>query len=304
MNEEKYKKIERLFDILELISVGLLAIMLTVGFILTEKEKKKEASAQEVQYYLEAGVYILSGEPNNTNGGFIQLTEQEYLQNTITIKPNFRNETNDPDATFSSVLTFYVYSNLNYVAVEFDVSGDGNTGEAATPQEIWNAEHGWHTTTYNGTSETANPVESFTMVIKKRLPITQGIWKWFNVNTKPIESTTAQENYQNGYEIGYNQGVEDTISNNGGGFNGYENGYNAGKTQGYNEGYTQAMKEIDANNPYTFNNLIGAVMRAPSEFFKSFWGTEILGFNLNGLISVMFTFALVLSIFGIVKKFI
>lgn len=309
---EDTNKIIKFINIIEgILWIITLAVTTIIIIILAVKRPKNQANAQEVQYYLEAGIYELSGTPQwNFEGhnvsGYISVEEQDYREKTITLIPEFKKDLQQPENVYTAILAFKLYGNDQRIEIDYNTGGDTTAPLFETTfQNIYDTEYGyhWQQVNTNGTT-TYIPVEKYTMVVKKRYQISKATWMWFNANAKKPDSATAQENYQAGYETGYQQGIQDTINNNSGGFDSYEEGYNAGQTQGYNKGYQQAMKDIDVNNPYTFNNLIGAVMRAPSEFFKSFWGTEILGFNLSGLISVMFTMALVFAVFGVVKRFI
>lgn len=70
---------------------------------------------------------------------------------------------------------------------------------------------------------------------------------------------------------------------------GYNRGFNDGKSVGYNLGLTDG-------SDYSFLSLIGAVVDAPLNVFKSLFNFEILGFNLLAFITGLITLAIIIWI--------
>lgn len=85
------------------------------------------------------------------------------------------------------------------------------------------------------------------------------------------------------YDVGYNAGVDA----------GYSQGYDVGVNDGYHNGYGVGVND---SNQYTFYNLFGAVLDAPVKVFSDLFNFELLGVNLLGLITGLFTLAVVIVI--------
>ena len=85
------------------------------------------------------------------------------------------------------------------------------------------------------------------------------------------------------YDLAYRDGRDD----------GYSSGYTEGSVVGYNNGYNNGLND---SNQYTFYNLFGAVLDAPVKVFSDLFNFELLGVNLLGLITGLFTLAVVIVI--------
>ncbi len=99
------------------------------------------------------------------------------------------------------------------------------------------------------------------------------------------------ESYNYGYKAGYTDGYRNGDST--GKANGYASGYNTGLTEGYNSGYNVGVSD---SNQYSFYNLFGAVLDAPVKVFSGLFNFELLGINLLGLITGLFTLAVIIII--------
>lgn len=91
----------------------------------------------------------------------------------------------------------------------------------------------------------------------------------------------------NGYNTGYNAGYDTGNSE------GYDLGYNVGFNSGYSEG-------AEDSNQYTFLNLISATIDAPIKYFQSLFNFELLGVNLQGFLTGLFTLCVIVTIIKIV----
>lgn len=92
-----------------------------------------------------------------------------------------------------------------------------------------------------------------------------------------------QQGQQNGYNTGYNVGQTA----------GYNEGYSVGQTTGYNNGYSDGMED---SNQYTFLNLLSATIDAPVKYFQSLFNFELLGVNLQGFLTGLFTLCVIVTI--------
>lgn len=96
-----------------------------------------------------------------------------------------------------------------------------------------------------------------------------------------------QEGYSagqtNGYNTGYNVGQSE----------GYNQGYNVGQNVGYNSGYTAGSED---SNQYTFLNLVSATIDAPVKYFQSLFNFELLGVNLQGFLTGLFTLCVIVTV--------
>lgn len=92
-----------------------------------------------------------------------------------------------------------------------------------------------------------------------------------------------QQGQQNGYNTGYNAGESA----------GYKDGYSVGQTTGYNNGYSDGMED---SNQYTFLNLLSATIDAPVKYFQSLFNFELLGVNLQGFLTGLFTLCVIVTI--------
>ena len=108
-------------------------------------------------------------------------------------------------------------------------------------------------------------------------------------------NTSNNSNYTNGYNAGYNDGYTSGVNdgNSSGYSEGYDDGYDVGVSYGYNEG-------VNDSNQYTFYNLFGAVLDAPVKVFSSLFNFNLLGVNLLGLITGLFTLAVIILVIKLV----
>ena len=97
--------------------------------------------------------------------------------------------------------------------------------------------------------------------------------------------------YSDGYNTGYMNGKNDGYAS--GEKAGYQNGYKKGKTDGYNSGYSHGVSE---SNDYTFLGLISACVDAPITYFTSLFNFELLGVNLSGFLTGLFTLCVIVTI--------
>ncbi len=107
--------------------------------------------------------------------------------------------------------------------------------------------------------------------------------------------STSSDNYNLGYSEGYTSGSNYgyTSGFNAGKTSGYDNGYNVGLSAGYDNGYNNGVND---SNVYTFNNLFGAVIDAPIKAFSGLFNFNLLGVNLLGFITGLFTLAILIFI--------
>lgn len=119
------------------------------------------------------------------------------------------------------------------------------------------------------------------------------------INT--IKSLVNQDNillYQQAYNDGYNGGYDV----------GYDVGYGANvekvATEKYQEGYNKGYADGYASNlePITFDQVLTAIITAPSKIIKEGFDFDILGINVGGLIQTALVIGLVVFAIGTFKK--
>lgn len=101
------------------------------------------------------------------------------------------------------------------------------------------------------------------------------------------------------YQAGYNSGVgamQDYIEEQE--RNIEKRGYDSGHTIGYNKGYSDGLS-AGSTNDYSFLGLIGAVVDAPVNAFKSMFNFEVLGVNLTSFFMAMLTASAIIIIIRI-----
>lgn len=313
--DEKYNEIITKFMIITntiIIVVALIAISFELA------KEPKEAHAQEITYTIEQGMYTFNESiVFKTNQIPVQPGETHIIGandgiDRITFNPVFKNAQVTPEegtetpTSLSKATGIDIWATTQKIEIYYTVPND-NTGTYST--EIYNITDGWYYELFTGpvNNQTYHKIKiaSYTVIITQNISVQEYEFWWWNANTTRVGAQNQQTgnitDYNTGYEAGYQQGQADKVQNE---YGTYESAYNAGHTAGYDEGFTAGYNKYAGENPYTFHNLITAVMRAPSEFIKSFWGTEILGINLAGLFSAMITVAVVISVFAIIKKFI
>lgn len=124
----------------------------------------------------------------------------------------------------------------------------------------------------------------------------------YNLITTIMQSSGGQglsESFNQGYTQGYENGITEGLD---GQSEAYQAGKKEGETLGYTKGYDKAMEEI--KDPYTFRNLLFAVIETPAHFIKSWLNVELLGVNVAGIIFAIFTIAVVIGIGALIKHFI
>lgn len=106
-------------------------------------------------------------------------------------------------------------------------------------------------------------------------------------NTQLSDSQYYNQGYSqgksDGYNIGYNEGEQV----------GYNNGYSVGENIGFNNGYEQGSED---SNQYSFMSLISATIDAPVKYFQSLFNFELLGVNLQGFLTGLFTLCVIVTI--------
>lgn len=96
-------------------------------------------------------------------------------------------------------------------------------------------------------------------------------------------SAGNNDSYLEGVNVGYS--------------NGFINGQKEGETIGYNKGYNIGYNVgLNDSNQYTFLNLISATIDAPISYFQSLFNFELLGVNLQGFITGLFTLCVIVTI--------
>jgi len=95
------------------------------------------------------------------------------------------------------------------------------------------------------------------------------------------------------YNQGYQQGLSDNQSSI------YDSGYKAGQVVGYNAGFSDGAETTDH---YTFLNLLSATIDAPFHYFRSLFGFELLGVNLQSFLMSLFTICVVITIINMVRR--
>lgn len=101
------------------------------------------------------------------------------------------------------------------------------------------------------------------------------------------------EYYQQGFDVGKSEGLSEGFS---AGQNiGYSDGYKTGK----NDGYWLGIEE-GASDKYSFTSLIASVVDVPVRAFTSLFNFEILGVNLSGFLTGLFTFSVVIFILKLI----
>lgn len=116
-------------------------------------------------------------------------------------------------------------------------------------------------------------------------------YSYFQTRTYNIPNTTTSD-YNNGYNYGYTEGYNK--GNQSGYEDGYDEGYGVGNNIGFNNGYTEG---VDSANDYTFLSLISATIDAPVSYFQSLFNFELLGVNLQGFLTGLFTLCVIVTIF-------
>lgn len=110
----------------------------------------------------------------------------------------------------------------------------------------------------------------------------------FNTRTYYLTSNfTDNDIYIQGVTDGYNQGYNIGLND------GYDKGFSAGEIVGFDDGYNNGIND---SNQYSFYNLFGAVLDAPVKVFSGLFNFNLLGVNLLGLITGLFTLAVVIVI--------
>ena len=115
-------------------------------------------------------------------------------------------------------------------------------------------------------------------------------YRTYYLNNDYLNSQQYQLGYSSGYQRGKNDGYTEGYSAGTGAVS--ESQYNAGYSAGYSAGV------IGANN-YSFLGLISAVIDAPIQAFTGLFNFELLGVNILGFITSLFTLAVIITI---VKK--
>lgn len=114
----------------------------------------------------------------------------------------------------------------------------------------------------------------------------------FTAGLNETQSTYYNNGYNVGYNAGYTAGIQDNQQNV------YQNGYNAGYDNGFDIGKTEG---ITSANDYSFLGLIGAVVDAPLNAFKSLFNFNILGVNLLDFIFGILTLIITIYIIKLVR---
>lgn len=140
-----------------------------------------------------------------------------------------------------------------------------------------------------------------------------------HVEVKSFSSDSYNQGFSNGYthgfgngsDKGYREGMTEGYNNgkSEGMEEGYNNGYTEGKSEGMTEGYSNGRTDgyiigynkgvndgVDSANKYTFLSLIGAVVDAPLNVFKSMFNFEILGVNMSSFVLSLLTVSVVLFV--------
>lgn len=102
---------------------------------------------------------------------------------------------------------------------------------------------------------------------------------------------TDNEYYNQGYSAGQTNGYNTGYSV--GESAGYNEGFSIGQTTGYNNGYSDGMED---SNQYTFMSLISSTIDAPVKYFQSLFNFELLGVNLQGFLTGLFTLCIIVTI--------
>lgn len=124
---------------------------------------------------------------------------------------------------------------------------------------------------------------------------------------------------KDGYKVGYNKGVETGTGN---GYNdgyevgkvvgydegkvvgydeGYENGVAVGKIEGKKEGYAAGIASADSTDlGQSIESFIFALFDAPINSFMSVFNFEVLGFDVGGLVSFIFTMLVIVFVYRMV----
>lgn len=106
---------------------------------------------------------------------------------------------------------------------------------------------------------------------------------------------TDNEYYDQGYDGGYRDGLNEGYNN--GYAEGNDKGYNNGYNVGYNNGYSEGVEDT---NQYSFLNLVSATIDAPIKYFQSLFNFELLGVNLQGFLTGLFTLCVIVTIIKMV----
>ena len=102
---------------------------------------------------------------------------------------------------------------------------------------------------------------------------------------------TDNDYYNQGFADGKAEGL--TIGENGG----YQHGFDVGYDSGFIAGRADAF---ESEYDYTFLGLIGAVVDAPLNAFRSLFNFELLGVNLLGFFTGVLTFALIIFVIRLI----
>ena len=102
-----------------------------------------------------------------------------------------------------------------------------------------------------------------------------------------VSDLTGDQMYSQGYQEGL-LANQDNI---------YNSGYNVGRLEGYDDGYNSGIND---SNQYSFYNLFGAVLDAPVKVFSGLFNFNLLGINLLGLITGLFTLAMIILIIKLI----
>ena len=145
-----------------------------------------------------------------------------------------------------------------------------------------------NTVTYTDTDENTCVVKYLsTYSFRDYDRYTRGYVTWDNRTYYLNDGLTDSEQYRIGYTSGYNDGKN--------AFNGsgYDDGFNAGKEVGYNQGKQEG---IASANEYSWLGLIGAVVDVPLQAFTSLFNFNILGINMLGFVSSIFTILILIVV--------
>ncbi len=100
-------------------------------------------------------------------------------------------------------------------------------------------------------------------------------------------SSSGADMYSTGYSNGYTAGAAASADIY------YQSGYNDGNIYGYNRGYNAGL---DNSGNYNFTNLLSAVIDTPVKYFQSLFNFELLGVNLSGFLTALFTLCVIVTI--------
>lgn len=82
---------------------------------------------------------------------------------------------------------------------------------------------------------------------------------------------------------------------------GYNDGYTDGESDGYADGYNYGF-ELGQGSGDSWKNILGAIIDTPILYLRKFFGYEVFGVNIYGLLATLISLIVALSVFRLIRS--